>query len=77
MGRHGDLVADHALRDALRRAEDGLPGVSTHTIGRALHAAGFSWQKGRSWCDTGGVVRKRKHAGLATVVDPGAAAKRG
>ena len=25
-------------RDALRRAEDGLPGISTYTIGRALHA---------------------------------------
>jgi transposase len=30
------------LRDALRRAEDGLPGISTHTIGRALHAAGYT-----------------------------------
>jgi transposase len=65
------------LRDALRRAEDGLPGISTHTIGHALHAAGYSWQKGRSWCDTGVVVRKRKHAGLVTVVDPDVAAKRG
>ena len=65
------------LRDALRRAEDGLPGISTHTIGRALHAAGFTWQKGRSWCDTGVVVRKRKHTGLVAVVDPDAAAKRG
>jgi transposase len=66
-----------ALRDALRRAEDGLPGIGTHTIGRSLHAAGFSRQKGRSWCDTGVVVRKRKHAGLVTVTDPDAAAKRG
>ena len=66
-----------ALRDALRRAEDGLPGISTHTIGRSLHAAGFRWQKGRSWCDTGVVVRKRKHAGLVTVTDPDAAAERG
>src|SRR3954451_6816282 len=65
------------LRDALRRAEDGLPGIGTHTIGHALHAAGYSWQKGRSWCDTGVVVRKRKHAGLVAVVDPDAAAKRG
>jgi hypothetical protein len=24
------------LRDALRRAEDGLPGISTYTIGRTL-----------------------------------------
>ncbi|HZH47627.1 MAG TPA: hypothetical protein VEY31_13425, partial [Roseococcus sp.] len=59
------------------RAEDGLPGISTYTIGRALHAAGYGWQKGRSWCETGVVVRKRKHAGLVTVVDPDAAAKRG
>jgi transposase len=66
-----------ALRDALRRAEDGLPGISTYTIGRALHAAGYSWQKGRSWCETGVAVRKRKHEGLVTVTDPDAAAKRG
>ena len=65
------------LRDALRRAEDGLPGISTYTIGRALHAAGYSWQQGRSWCDTGVVMRKRKHAGPVTVTDPDAAAKRG
>src|SRR5919107_5505199 len=45
------------LRDALRRAEDGLPGISTYTIGRALHAAGYSWRKGRSWCETGVVCR--------------------
>src|SRR5215211_8081073 len=65
------------LREALRRAEDGLPGISTHTIGRALHAAGYGWQKGRSWCETGVVVRRRKHAGLVTITDPDAAAKRG
>ena len=65
------------LREALRRAEDGLPGVSTYTIGRSLHAAGYSWQRGRSWCETGVVVRKRKHAGLVTATDPDAAAKRG
>jgi transposase len=65
------------LRNALRRAEDGLPGISTYTIGRALHAARYSWQKGRSWCETGVVVRRRKHAGAVTVIDPDAAAKRG
>ena len=65
------------LRNALRRAEDGLPGISTDTIGRTLHAAGLSWQKGRSWCEAGVVVRKRKHGGLVTVTDPDAAAKRG
>jgi transposase len=67
----------NTLRDALRRAEDGLPGISTFTIGRALHAAGYSWQKGRSWCETGVVVRKRKRDGVVTVADPDAAAKRG
>src|SRR5918998_5067790 len=65
------------LREALRRAEDGLPVISSYTIGRALHAAGYSWQKGRSWCETGVVVRQRKHEGLVTVADPDAAAKRG
>jgi transposase len=67
----------NTLRDALRRADDGLPRVSTHTIGRTLHAAGYSWQKGRSWCETGAVVRRRKHDGVVIVTDPDAAAKRG
>jgi transposase len=62
------------LRRALRQAEDGLPEVSTYTIWRTLHAAGRSWQKSRTWCDTG--MRKRKR-GTVTVVDPDAAAKRG
>ena len=67
----------NTLRTALRRAEDGLPGVSTYTIGRALHGAGLSWQKNRTWCETGTVVRKRKRGGLVIVTDPDAAAKRG
>jgi transposase len=65
------------LRDALRRADDGLPGISTYTIGRTLHAAGFGWQEGRSWCETGAVLRKRKHDGIVAVTDPDATAKRG
>ena len=65
------------LRAALRRADDGLPGISTHTIGRTLHAAGFSWQKSRTWCETGVAVRKRKRDGIVAVADPDAAAKRG
>jgi len=65
------------LRAALRRAEDGLPGISTYTVGRTLHAAGFRWQKSRTWCATGVVVRKRKREGVVTVTDPEAAAKRG
>ena len=65
------------LRAALRRADDGLPGISTYTIGRTLHAAGFGWQKSRTWCETGVVVRRRKRDGLVTATDPDAAAKRG
>lgn len=64
------------LQRALRRVPDGLPGVSTSTIRRVLHEAGLSWQENRTWCETGTVQRKRK-AGIVTVVDAAAAAKRG
>lgn len=63
------------LQRALRRAPDGLPTISTATIGCVLHDAGFSWQRDRSWCATGTVVRKRK-AGVVTVTDPDAAPKK-
>src|SRR5829696_7587829 len=65
------------LRTALRQAPDGLPGISPDTIGRPLHAAGFGWQKSRTWCETGVVVRKRKQGGLVSVTDPDAVVKRG
>jgi transposase len=64
------------LQKALRQADDGLPQVSTFTIWRTLHEAGLSWQKSRTWCQTGVVTRRRKH-GTVTVVDPDAAVKRG
>src|SRR4029453_14705178 len=51
------------LRRALRRAEDGLPTVSTYTIWRTLREAGLSWQRSRTWCATGTVVRRRRHGG--------------
>src|SRR5205807_8404428 len=63
------------LQRALRRAPDGLPAVSTHTIWRVLHDAGVSWQRDRSWCETGRARRRRKH-GEMIVVDPDAAAKK-
>jgi transposase len=63
------------LQRALRKAPDGLPQVSTYTIGRTLHAAGLSWQKSRTWCQTGVVTRRRKH-GVVRVSDPDAAAKK-
>jgi hypothetical protein len=40
-----------------------------------LKEAGWSWQKNRSWCETGKVARKRK-AGVVTVIDPDAEAKK-
>jgi transposase len=64
------------LQRALRRATDGLPKVSTYTIWQTLHGAGLSWQKSRTWCETGVVVRKRKRGGPVVVSDPDAAGKK-
>jgi len=63
------------LRQALRSAPDGLPQVSTGTIRAVLIDAGWSWQRRRSWCETGTAQRKRKH-GIVTGLDPDAAAKK-
>jgi transposase len=63
------------LRRVLRAAPDGLPKVSTFTIWRTLRSAGYTFQRTRTWCPTGSAVRKRK-AGVATVTDPDAAAKK-
>jgi hypothetical protein len=57
------------LKRALRAAPDGLPTVSTFTIGRTLHEAGYGYQDNRTWCHTGTVLRKRK-AGIVSVTDP-------
>lgn len=76
-GREKDGTATWSLstlRGALRRATDGLPTVSTYTIWCVLHDAGFTWDRDRSWCETGTAVRKRK-SGTVTVVDPDAVAK--
>jgi transposase len=64
------------LQRALRRAKDGLPRVSTFTILRVLHDAGFTWQHDRTWCETG-VVQRRRKAGVVEVLDPVAAEQRG
>lgn len=63
------------LQRRLRRAEDGLPQVSTYTIWLVLHSSGFSWQQDGSWCETGQVKRKRKE-GVVTVHDPDAEPKK-
>ncbi len=63
------------LRRALRQAPDGLPGVSEYTIWCVLRGAGRRWQRDRSWCETGVVVRQRK-SGPVVVTDPDAAPKK-
>lgn len=63
------------LRRVLRAAPDGLPKVSTFTIWQVLHGAGYTYQRTRTWCPTGSAVRKRE-AGVATVTDPDAGAKK-
>jgi transposase len=63
------------LQKALHKAEDGLPEISTERIWVILQEAGFRWQKSRSWCETGQVVRKRKR-GVVTVTDPDATPKK-
>jgi transposase len=62
------------LERAVRR--EGLPQVGATTIRRALHAAGSSYQRTRTWCPTGTAQRKRK-AGVVRVVDPQTGEKRG
>src|SRR5438876_1804201 len=76
MSEHqGDGIATWSLsvlKQALRQAPDGLPRVSTYTIRRVLHEAGYSWQKNRGWCETGQIKRK---AGKVTLIDLDAVAK--
>jgi len=72
--REGDGTVTKSLM-TLRRAPDGLPNVSTGTIRAVLIDTGWSWQRSRSWCETGTVQHKRKH-GSVTVVDPDAEAKK-
>ena len=61
------------LQRALRQQP--LPRVSRSTIWCVLREAGLSWQKSRTWCDTGTVQRHRK-SGVVTVLDPDAEAKK-
>jgi transposase len=63
------------LKRTLRRAEDGLPAISTDTIREVLHAAGYGYQRTRTWCPTGTAQRKRK-AGVVAVTDPDAGPKK-
>lgn len=63
------------LQRILRNAPDGLPKVSTFTIHKVLHEAGYSFSKDRSWCQAGVAKRKRKGR-LVEVHDPEADTKK-
>jgi transposase len=63
------------LQRALREAPDGLPRVSTQTILKVLWDDGWTWQKDRTWCQTGKVLRKRKGE-IVEVTDPDAEVKK-
>ena len=63
------------LQNVLRNAPDGLPKISTYTIQKVLLEAGWSWQRGQSWCNTGTVLRKRQGE-MVKVTDPEAAPKK-
>ena len=60
------------LQRALRKA--GLE-VSRFTVWAVLREAGLTWQRSRTWCDTGRVQRVRK-TGTVLVIDPDAEAKK-
>ncbi|WP_161883542.1 helix-turn-helix domain-containing protein [Deinococcus alpinitundrae] len=62
------------LQRMLRR-EPGFERLSTFTILSVLHDAGLTWQRNRTWCETGTAKRVRK-AGVVVVRDPDAEAKK-
>lgn len=61
------------LQKALHQKD--LPHLSTYTLWRTLHEAGYTWQKNESWCSTGKAMRKRK-TGWVEVEDPHAEKKK-
>lgn len=62
------------LQRVLRR-EPGFERLSTFTILSVLHDAGLTWQRDRTWCDTGSALRQRK-SGTVVVRDPDTEAKK-
>ena len=57
------------------RQQPGLEKISRDTISAVLHGAGLTWQRDRTWCDTGVSIRKGRH-GKRVVIDPDAEAKK-
>jgi transposase len=63
------------LQTVLRRTEKSFATVSTYTLWTILQRAGLSWQKSRTWCETGVAVRARKQ-GVVEIEDIDAAPKK-
>jgi len=75
--RATDQSATWSLTLLQRRLRaNGLPQVSRDTVHRTLQHAGYSWQRTRTWCPTG-TARRKRQAGVVTVVDPEAERKKG
>ena len=78
--REHDGTATWSLTTLQSALRVDLPGVSTYTIWCVLRGAGLSWQKGRTWCETGTSQRLRKRrdgtAQAVTITDPDAEAKK-
>ena len=75
--RRTDGTATWSLSTLQRHLrQDGLPRLGATTIRRVLEDAGSSYQRTRTWCPTGTARRKRK-AGVVTVVDPQTEARSG
>jgi transposase len=75
--REQDQSATWSLTLLQRRLRaSGLPQVSRDTIHQTLRQAGYRWERTRTWCPTG-TARRKRQAGVVTVVDPEAEAKRG
>lgn len=62
------------LQRAVRK-RPGMSKISRDTISGILHEAGLTWQRDRTWCETGVSVRTGKH-GKQIVVDPDTEAKK-
>ena len=83
--REQDGTATWSLKCLQRALRTDAPGLSTlkfstYTLWCVLRGAGLSWQKSRTWCQTGQVRRvHRGRDGIAeavTVTDPDAEAKK-
>lgn len=78
--REQDGTATWSLKCLQRAMRQELPGISplkfsTYTIWCVLHEGGLSWQKSRTWCQTGSALRQRK-SGAVIVTDPDTEAKK-